>query len=306
MLVPQKAKFSGLDMIARSFLSYVIGASALIWGTQHARAVTDLDTYYSEAVATGPFNSVSVGPRAASISQATSPDTVIYYDPTISGYDGLGGIPTQFGGASALANVTTHELHAGAGTTTNVNGYALFGWSASAQWGDTFLFTHTGASASQITTINFTVQITGTIGDLPNYGNNASVSYNIDVGGGAAFGGIPGNFNQSGVNLVNPVGIIWQYSTPGYVDQTITGSLEFTGNAAIIPIAQDLYVSGAAGYADILDTATFSFGTLPLGVSYTATSAVPEPATWAMIIFGFAGIGFMAYRRKSSPALMAA
>jgi len=75
----------------------VIGASALIWGTQHARAVTDLDTYYSEAVATGPFNSVSVGPRAASISQATSPDTVIYYDPTISGYDGLGGIPTQFG-----------------------------------------------------------------------------------------------------------------------------------------------------------------------------------------------------------------
>ena len=35
-------------------------------------------------------------------------------------------------------------------------------------------------------------------------------------------------------------------------------------------------------------------------------SAVPEPSTWAMLLLGFAGIGFMAYRRKSKPALMAA
>ena len=36
------------------------------------------------------------------------------------------------------------------------------------------------------------------------------------------------------------------------------------------------------------------------------TAAVPEPSTWAMMILGFAGISFMAYRRKSKPALMAA
>ena len=35
-------------------------------------------------------------------------------------------------------------------------------------------------------------------------------------------------------------------------------------------------------------------------------SAVPEPSTWAMMLLGFAGIGFMAYRRKSKPALMTA
>jgi probable HAF family extracellular repeat protein len=35
-------------------------------------------------------------------------------------------------------------------------------------------------------------------------------------------------------------------------------------------------------------------------------SGVPEPSTWAMMILGFAGIGFMAYRRKSKPAFMAA
>lgn len=33
----------------------------------------------------------------------------------------------------------------------------------------------------------------------------------------------------------------------------------------------------------------------------TATiSAVPEPATWAMMILGFFGLGFMAYRRKQN------
>lgn len=29
-------------------------------------------------------------------------------------------------------------------------------------------------------------------------------------------------------------------------------------------------------------------------------AAVPEPPTWAMMLFGFAGVGFMAYRRRSS------
>jgi len=36
-------------------------------------------------------------------------------------------------------------------------------------------------------------------------------------------------------------------------------------------------------------------------------SAVPEPSTWAMMVLGFAGLGFMAYRRKSAtPALRVA
>lgn len=39
---------------------------------------------------------------------------------------------------------------------------------------------------------------------------------------------------------------------------------------------------------------------------FVATAAVPEPTTWAMMLLGFAGVGFMAYRRKSKPALMAA
>ena len=37
-----------------------------------------------------------------------------------------------------------------------------------------------------------------------------------------------------------------------------------------------------------------------------AIASVPESSTWAMMILGFAGIGFVACRRKSRPALMAA
>jgi hypothetical protein len=32
-------------------------------------------------------------------------------------------------------------------------------------------------------------------------------------------------------------------------------------------------------------------------------SAVPEPSTWAMMILGFAGVGFIAYRRRNNMRL---
>jgi PEP-CTERM motif len=53
-----------------------------------------------------------------------------------------------------------------------------------------------------------------------------------------------------------------------------------------------------------LETRVYSLSLNSLAL--TSVSSVPEPSTWAMLILGFAGIGFMAYRRKSKPALMAA
>jgi hypothetical protein len=43
-----------------------------------------------------------------------------------------------------------------------------------------------------------------------------------------------------------------------------------------------------------------------LAAQFNSVSAVPEPSTWAMMLLGFGGLGFMAYRRKSMPALIAA
>jgi PEP-CTERM motif len=67
---------------------------------------------------------------------------------------------------------------------------------------------------------------------------------------------------------------------------------------------------GASAYQNALVTAppaylaTSNIGGFD-GVTY-GVAAVPEPSTWAMMILGFAGVGFMAYRRKSKLALMAA
>jgi PEP-CTERM motif-containing protein len=42
------------------------------------------------------------------------------------------------------------------------------------------------------------------------------------------------------------------------------------------------------------------------GTVSSEVAAVPEPSTWAMMLLGFFGVGFMAYRRKTKPAFMAA
>lgn len=53
---------------------------------------------------------------------------------------------------------------------------------------------------------------------------------------------------------------------------------------------------------------TISFGELNgpsyIGLDDVNITAVPEPATWAMMILGFAAIGVVAYRRRSRPALV--
>jgi hypothetical protein len=49
----------------------------------------------------------------------------------------------------------------------------------------------------------------------------------------------------------------------------------------------------------------FNLGS-PGSWTVTSTSSVPEPATWAMMLLGFAGIGFMAYRRTNKVAISAA
>jgi hypothetical protein len=37
----------------------------------------------------------------------------------------------------------------------------------------------------------------------------------------------------------------------------------------------------------------------PFVADYSVSSAVPEPSTWAMMLLGFCGLGFLAYRRKN-------
>jgi len=47
----------------------------------------------------------------------------------------------------------------------------------------------------------------------------------------------------------------------------------------------------------------FAFDNFSIGSLEQVVPTVPEPSTWAMMILGFAGVGFMAYRRCKSHAL---
>jgi hypothetical protein len=55
-----------------------------------------------------------------------------------------------------------------------------------------------------------------------------------------------------------------------------------------------------------LDSSIGGNRALFVGPNFQIAGGVPEPTTWAMMILGFAGVGFMTYRRKSKPALTAA
>jgi hypothetical protein len=59
---------------------------------------------------------------------------------------------------------------------------------------------------------------------------------------------------------------------------------------------------GAVDYQKL--TSTDPFGTIPanLALDLTYTAAVPEPSTWAMMIIGFLGLGWLSYRQRTGGA----
>src|SRR2546430_15209276 len=82
--------------------------------------------------------------------------------------------------------------------------------------------------------------------------------------------------------------------------QLTTQFLEFTMTDAGTLSAANFALS-TGGNPNVLfaaDIANTNGKTGPVG-SGPFTAAVPEPSTWAMMILGFLGVGFMAYRRKS-------
>jgi hypothetical protein len=107
-----------------------------------------------------------------------------------------------------------------------------------------------------------------------------------------------------------PVGTIIGTATSLWTQGTLTapfGSLVGTigsGNFFLIGTSFS-GIAPAAGELNLFywdqnasDNTQFVTATVTTGVS-----GVPEPSTWAMMILGFAGVGFMAYRRRKSAAL---
>jgi hypothetical protein len=111
----------------------------------------------------------------------------------------------------------------------------------------------------------------------------------------------------SGLDSVGP--------TDTQVQVLLGGALEYTG------VVDGFGPSSAVAYNAILDMTAgeqllFEVGFDPngnrpsgpfyydtTGISATLTTPVPEASTWAMMILGFFGVGFLAYRRNNNSAL---
>jgi hypothetical protein len=103
-------------------------------------------------------------------------------------------------------------------------------------------------------------------------------------------------------------------STENFVFSTAASTADL-GTSQYFYIIHPWSNGSPAPFSDSVAT-QFAYGTTPnTYIDYYngqfipanfSVSAIPEPSTWAMMVLGFAGIGFMAYRRKSKPALIAA
>jgi hypothetical protein len=111
--------------------------------------------------------------------------------------------------------------------------------------------------------------------------------------------------------VLNPVFAIWslgQTGKPAAFDFDITpvfeaggpnnpyggGSITLDGNTVTgIEGNGTVQFDGLVSSISWTNPAAENFYAFTVGVA-----AVPEPATWGMMLLGFAGIGFMAYRRK--------
>jgi hypothetical protein len=138
-------------------------------------------------------------------------------------------------------------------------------------------------------------------------GNSGSGTYATGGAGNEdGFGSFNQSINSPNANFDNRSTLISFTLTNlsgTWADQTNVLTANGSGNfvAAHIGVC-DTPLSGctSADTADGQIATGFADDTLP-GVP-TQTSSVPEPSTWAMMLIGFFGVGFIAYRRKSQGA----
>jgi hypothetical protein len=117
----------------------------------------------------------------------------------------------------------------------------------------------------------------------------------------ATYGSGLANASAGNPQVAEVQAAIWQIEYGGTV-LADGGAIFDTDVSNLILQAAALSAGGpvAVEIHSLNDPITQSFVTGAGSPSFT--TGVPEPSTWAMMILGFCGVGFMAYRRKSRPS----
>jgi hypothetical protein len=123
-------------------------------------------------------------------------------------------------------------------------------------------------------------------------------SYSANITGSSATG-FTGGFTESGIYQLQ-TNTVYQVTLQDMLSINLDGSYANSSASASSFVDPTFRI---AANTPLADQYSFIFSD---GIGNTQpTPGVPEPSTWAMMILGFAGIGFMAYRRKSRAVLNA-
>jgi hypothetical protein len=167
--------------------------------------------------------------------------------------------------AASAAKATTFQF------SFTGNGYQSFGGAASSVPGTVtgLIFGLTDDGNSQVPTgAEILTSPIGLQGTFLTYSGGS-----VDVSGGQIVGLGPTSQLTFGPNLISPLNIVLNLSEGG---GSVTIFEAYNTQTQFINYVTD--------------------GTAQNPITFF--SAVPEPSTWAMMILGFSGIGFIAYRRR--------
>jgi hypothetical protein len=121
-----------------------------------------------------------------------------------------------------------------------------------------------------------------------------------------------GTYTYSGLfeilDFQAPTGIVAEIYKNG--TQLFSKPLSGAANAQTLQPGEGINFSGSVDLVagDILSFASNREGNFTFdstGFNVTITTDVPEPSTWAMMILGFCGLGFIAYRRRQAATRVA-
>jgi PEP-CTERM motif len=135
---------------------------------------------------------------------------------------------------------------------------------------------------------------------------------------------VPGTGSFSGALSSSPTSIEFiltkiaevdgNFALNGRSTSSISGTVGFYKDAAgtitVGPASASISKQGNYGFDFLLGPGTYFLDFTKSSGGFTGVtfsggvnvSAVPEPATWAMMLLGFAGVGFVSFRRKAKPA----
>jgi hypothetical protein len=135
--------------------------------------------------------------------------------------------------------------------------------------------------------------------------NSAQLVFGVQQAGGSPAGEVFADGLQEEIT-VPASGLFSSETLTFYVTNAISfpvDELTFSNSydAAVGPWVNSINPAGTV--VDIADVTLCSLSSYPCGLtpygSPASSSAVPEPSTWAMMLFGFAGLSFVGYRKRT-------